>query len=148
MKLSEHFSLDEFTRSQTASRRGISNDPSPEHITKMIDLCENVMDPIREHFGPVFISSGYRSRRLNEAIGGSQFSQHSYGEACDFVINGQSTTDICEYVLSSGIEFDQLIDEGTWVHISYKHGKNRGEVLTAVFQAGQPTTYERGLTNA
>ena len=77
MKLSENFSLNELTKSQTATRRGISNQPSEEHLENLKALVENVLQPIRDSKGqPIRISSGYRSSRLNTAIGGSENSQH------------------------------------------------------------------------
>jgi len=72
MKLSTNLSLGEFVRSQTAKRRGLDNTPQGEHLEAAKELAENIFQPIREHFGkPIFISSGYRSKALNEAIGGS-----------------------------------------------------------------------------
>ena len=89
MKLSENFSLAEMTKSQTATRKGIRNEPSTEHIENLIHLAETVLQPVREHFGkPVAISSGYRSPELCEAIGSSAKSQHAKGEAADFEIHG------------------------------------------------------------
>ena len=84
MMLSKNLSLGEFTNSQTAKRRGIDNTPKGEHLEAAKILAENIFQPIREHFAtPIFISSGYRSQALNEAIGGSKTSQHSKGEALD-----------------------------------------------------------------
>ena len=85
MKLSENFTLDELTKSQEAIRLGIPNEPNDEHITNLILLCKNILQPIRNHFKmPVSISSGYRSAALCEAIGSSPNSQHTRGEAADF----------------------------------------------------------------
>mgnify|MGYP003638615175 CR=1 FL=1 len=82
MKLSQNLSLAEVTKSATAKRRGIANKPTEEHLENLKDLAENIFQPIREEFMcPIFISSGYRSEALNEAIGGSKTSQHSKGEA-------------------------------------------------------------------
>jgi len=146
MQLSEHFTLREFTTSQTAARLGIRNNPTPEHMAPMIDLCEDVLEKVRAHFGrPVHISSGYRSHELNQAIGGSQHSQHSKGEAADIIIATLDPYDVCSEIIKAGIEFDQLIYEGAWSHISYRKGNNRREILTAHFLPHQPTTYTRGL---
>ena len=84
MKLSENFTLDELTKSQEAIRLSIPNEPSDEHVTNLILLCKNILQPIRDHFKiPVSISSGYRSAALCEAIGSSSKSQHTQGQAAD-----------------------------------------------------------------
>ena len=84
MKLSANFSLAEMTKSQTATRKGIKNEPSTEHVENLIHLAETVLQPVREHFDKaVVISSGYRSPELCEAIGSSSKSQHARGEAAD-----------------------------------------------------------------
>jgi zinc D-Ala-D-Ala carboxypeptidase len=142
MRISEHLSLAEVTRSETAKRKGISNMPTEEHIQNFKLLAENVFEKIRAHFGcPIHISSGYRSKELNDAIGGSQTSQHSKGQAIDIDMDGSgdgvSNADIYNFI-KDNIEFDQLIWEfGTdtnpdWVHVSYAQGKNRKQKLKAV----------------
>ena len=89
MKLSENFTLDELTKSQEAIRLGIENTPEDEHITNLILLCKNILQPLRNHFKiPVSISSGYRSAALCEAIGSSSKRQHTKGQAADFEIFG------------------------------------------------------------
>jgi uncharacterized protein YcbK (DUF882 family) len=91
MKLSEHLDLAEVTRSETAKRKGISNEPTPEHLENFKKLAQNIFEPIRKHFGvPIHISSGYRSKALNTAIGGSLTSQHCSGEAIDIDMDGSS----------------------------------------------------------
>ena len=83
MKLSKNFSLNEMTKSQTALRRGIDNEPTNDEIDNLRILCEYVLQPVREHFGkPVTINSGFRSKELNKAIGGSTTSDH-----CKFQAN-------------------------------------------------------------
>ena len=90
MKLSEHLDLSEITRSDTAKRKGISNQPTPEHLENFKKLAENIFEPIRNHFKePIFISSGYRSKELNTAVGGSLTSQHCSGEAIDIDMDGR-----------------------------------------------------------
>jgi hypothetical protein len=152
MQLSENFSLREYTKSQTASRKGIDNTPSDEHLDNAIALFQNVVQPVRDHFGPTVITSGYRSPGLNEAIGGSSTSQHSVGEAVDLEVLGVSTAEVCEWI-AANTNFDQLILEfytpgdtnSGWVHVSYtQHAKNRGETLTASKVNGQ-TQYAYGL---
>ena len=151
MKLSKNLSLSEVTKSNTAKRRGISNEPSIEHLESLKAVAENIFQPIREEFMcPIFISSGYRSEALNEAIGGSKTSQHSKGEALDLdadVYCVITNADIFHFALDR-LDFDQLIWEfGTdenpdWVHISYKKdSRNRHQVLKAV-RMGCKTKYE------
>ena len=144
MQLSKNLALVEVTRSETAKRRGISNMPTPEHIENFKLLAEKVFQPIREYFGiPIHISSGYRSKALNTAIGGSLTSQHCSGEAIDIDMDGTSVTNaqIFNYI-KDNLSFDQLIWEfGTdsnpdWVHVSYEStGKQRKQMLKAVRSA-------------
>jgi D-alanyl-D-alanine dipeptidase len=151
MQLSEHLSLSEVTRSDTAKRRGISNMPTDAHIANFKLLAEKVFEPIRNHFGkPIFISSGYRSADLNKAIGGSTTSQHSTGEAIDIDMDGRAggvTNKMVFDYIKDNLEFDQLIWEfGTaanpdWVHVSYEStGKQRKQILRAVRNGGK-TSY-------
>ena len=152
MKLSEHLDLSEVTRSDMAKRKGISNEPTPEHLENFKKLAENIFEPIRKHFNqPIFISSGYRSKELNTAIGGSLTSQHCSGEAIDIDMDGHSNTvtnkAVFDYI-KSNLNFDQLIWEfGTdsnpdWVHVSYEStGRQRKQVLKAVRVNGN-TTYK------
>ena len=149
MQLSKNLALSEVTRSETAKRRGISNMPTPEHIENFKKLAENVFQPIREHFGvPIRISSGYRSKALNTAIGGSLSSQHCKGEAIDIDMDGTTITNkqIFDFV-KDNVNFDQMIWEfGTdanpdWVHVSYNSdGSQRKQILKAV-KAGGATKY-------
>jgi len=146
MRLSQHFSLAEFTFSQTATRLGIPNDPPPDAIARMIALCEEVLEPLRAHLGrPINITSGYRSPALNEAIGGSPRSQHCKGEAADIVVPGLTPLDVCRAVEQLG-RYDQLIHEfGRWCHVSWRgHELSRRETLTATRQDGR-VVYLRGL---
>ncbi len=150
MQLSKNLALSEVTRSETAKRRGISNMPTPEHIENFKKLAENVFQPIRDHFGvPIRISSGYRSKELNTAIGGSLSSQHCQGEAIDIDMDGTTITNkqIFDFI-KDNLNFDQLIWEfGTdtnpdWVHVSYDSaGKQRKQILKAKRAAGGKTTY-------
>ena len=152
MKLSKNLSLGEFTRSQTAKRRGIDNTPQDEHLEAAKELAENIFQPIREHFNsPIFVSSGYRSKALNEAIGGSKTSQHSKGEAIDIDMdhrNGPENEDIF-FFIKENLDFDQLIWEfgndkrPDWVHVSYKKGgPQRGQILRAKRNSKGKTYYE------
>ena len=136
MKLTAHFALAEFTRSESAKRHGVPNEPTPEHLKNLIVLCEKVLEPIRIKFGPINISSGYRSKTLNHYIGGSLNSQHCEAKACDIDMDGMgsvSNKEIFEYIKNE-LEFDQLINEFnySWIHVSYNLGKNRRQVLDAL----------------
>lgn len=142
MKLSQHLDLVEVTRSTEAKRKGIKNEPTPEHLENLKILAEKVFEPIRNHFKvPIHISSGYRSKALNTAIGGSLTSQHCTGEAIDIdmdgSVNGITNKMVFDYI-KNNLSFDQLIFEfGTkdapdWVHVSYEsNGKQRKQVLRA-----------------
>jgi zinc D-Ala-D-Ala carboxypeptidase len=141
MQLSKNLSLREAIKSNTASRLGIDNRPEDWEIDNLRAIAENVFQPIRDHFGvPVGVSSGYRSKKLNKAIGGSKYSQHMIGEALDLDadIYGRITNaDIFNYV-KENLEWDQMIwefgddDEPNWVHISYKsRGPNRKQIKRA-----------------
>jgi zinc D-Ala-D-Ala carboxypeptidase len=151
MKLSKHLSLAEVTRSETAKRLGISNEPMAEHLENFKLLAENVFEPIREHFKvPIHISSGYRSKALNTAIKGSLSSQHCIGEAIDIDMDGSAngvTNTMVFNFIKDNLDFDQMIwefgnsDKPDWVHVSYKaNGKQRKQILRAVKSAGK-TSY-------
>lgn len=133
IKLTKHFTLSEFTRSQTASRRGIDNAPGPDEIAALKLLCAKVLEPIREHFDrPVIVTSGYRSPALNRRIGGSRTSQHCFGQAADFTVPGVSNIELCRWA-QRNLNYDQLIyefGENGWVHASYR-GAYRNMELSA-----------------
>ena len=140
MKLTQHFALAEFTRSESAKRHGVSNEPTPEHLQNLITLCEKVLEPIRIKFGPINISSGYRSKALNHYIGGSLNSQHCEAKAADIDMDGMggaTNTEIFNYIKDS-LDFDQMIwefgdnNKPDWVHVSYNGAKNRKQVLRAL----------------
>ncbi len=147
MNLTPHFTLSEMTRSSTATRKGIPNTASADVQRALKLLCENVLEPVREHFGkPVRVTSGYRSPRLNTAIGGSPTSQHCLGEAADFTVEGESNLAVCQWIMRN-LEYDQLIrefGEDGWVHCSYSAHRLRNEELTAK-KVGGRTRYLPGL---
>ena len=139
MKLSKNFSLAEMTKSQTAIRKGIKNEPSTEHVENLIHLAKTVLQPIRDEFGrPVVISSGYRSPELCEAIGSSSKSQHAKGEAADFEIPGMDNKRLASWIVAN-CDFDQLILEfydgvdpnSGWVHCSCSRENSRKQMLKA-----------------
>lgn len=139
MQLSKNLSLAEVVRSESAKRRGINNIPTAEHLENLKELALNVFQPIRDHFKtPIHISSGYRSRILNNAVNGAAKSQHCSGQAIDIDVDGTSITNkqVFDYI-KENLDFDQLIFEfGTdknpdWVHVSYSKDNNRKQVLRA-----------------
>jgi hypothetical protein len=145
MNISKHITLTEATKSNTATRLGINNNPSPEIIETMKATAENVFEPIREQCGPIRISSFYRSPELNRAIGGAKISQHCKGEAID--IQGINVTNAELFRVACELDqFDQIIWEfGTltepdWVHVSFKKDGNRKQILRAT-KIGKRTTY-------
>ena len=137
MNLSRNFTLVEFTKSQTAERKGISNKPTLEHIENLTELCTHILEPTRRNFSkPIVITSGYRSEELCEAIGSKTTSQHAKGEAADFEMFGLDNKSLAKYIKNNLI-FDQLILEfynqddpsSGWVHCSYSKEENRKEAL-------------------
>ena len=157
MKLSQHFQLSEFTASQTAARRRISNVPPPDAVRALTALCENVLEPVRRHFRlPVIVSSGYRSPALNRAVGGSASSQHVKGEAADIEIPGVANGDLARWI-ARNCDFDQLILEfytpgqptSGWVHVSWRGANRRRQTLTAERRktlTGFKTVYLPGIS--
>jgi hypothetical protein len=146
MRLSKNFVLSEITRSNTAKRLGLSNEPTKEHLENMQRLISNLIQPMRDDVGPIRISSGYRSKALNRAIGGSTKSQHCKGQALDlqFWAEGKMNNKVIyDWILDSGLEFDQMINEFdfAWIHISLKKDKNRKDVLEAYKDEDGDTKY-------
>jgi hypothetical protein len=149
-QLSEHFSLEEMIRSDTALRLGIDNTPKQEYTDNLIRLCQHVLEPVRLHFGPVHINSGYRSLSLNMSINPmtstiNKVSQHCYGRAVDFEVPGVSNVTVAEWCRDNLPEYDQIILEfytpgipnSGWVHVSYSTESHRKQVLTASRVAGK-----------
>ena len=150
MSLSKNFSLEELTKSQTATRKGIDNTPSPEHQANLQSLCTAILQPIRDHFSKVVtVSSGYRSQELCLAIGSKTTSQHAKGEAADFEIFGVSNKELADYI-HEHLDYDQLILEywkesdpnSGWVHCSYSEGNNRKQYLKAYKDENNKTCYQ------
>lgn len=152
MKLTENFSLAEMTKSETALRLDLPNDPEPEHLENLQALAENVLQPVRDHFGRgVKVNSAYRHPDVNRAVGGSTTSDHCKGMAADIEIPGIANADLAEWI-KDNLEFRQLIlefytpgvpDSG-WVHVSYNPADNKKQVLTAMKENGK-TVYKPGL---
>ena len=144
MKLTENFTLQEMIHSNTAIAKGIVNMPNEQQINFIRELCINILQPVREEFGvPIRISSGFRSPRLNVAIGGSTSSQHCAlrGAAADIQMD-EMNAEIFNYIKDELI-FDQLIWEfgdgqnPDWVHVSFHKGNNRKQILKAVKANGK-----------
>jgi hypothetical protein len=148
MVISQHVTLGELIRSETAKRLGISNMPTQEHIENLKAICEHIFEPIRAEFRvPIYISSGYRSKALNKAIKGSATSQHCKGEALDLDVDGHShditNKQIFDFIVAK-LPFDQVINEFNyaWIHVSYKkNGPQRKQILRAVKNNSGGTIY-------
>jgi putative chitinase len=136
-KLSENFYLAEFVDSNYAIRHGINNAPSPVVKQNLITLA-NGLELVRSLLKyPIFINSGYRCLELNRAIGGASTSDHVTGFAADFTCNKfGDAKKVTTAIKNSGIKYDQLIFEGTWVHISFSP-KMRQQTLSATFKNGK-----------
>lgn len=146
MKLTTNFSLEELTHSDAAVRAGINNTPSPELMPNLKRMAE-AMEEVRQLLDgqPITVSSGYRGPEVNKLIGGSLKSAHMQGLACDFICRAFGTPyQIAEVLAAALKDFDQLIWEGTWVHLGLADGFQRREVLTAKFPNGK-AVYSKGL---
>ena len=137
MQLSKHFTLEEMEKSSTGIRLGIKNKAGSGEIKNLGDICYEILEPVRVKFDkPVTITSGYRSPELSEAIGSKATSQHCLGEAVDMEVIGVSNLEVALWI-QNHCDFDQLILEyytgeanSGWIHVSYKDGSNRKQVLT------------------
>jgi len=138
MKISKHFSLKELTKSGTAQRLGIDNMPSNDIIDSLTMVADNILEPVREHFGKPFVpNSGYRSLLLNRALKSRDTSQHIMGEAVDIEVPGVSNYDLAVWIRDN-LEFDKVILEfyksgeptSGWVHVTFREEDNRKETYT------------------
>lgn len=141
--LSPHFSTEEMLRSSTAERAGfLAQFSPPPHIHDNLQrLCNDILEPAREILAsPLIITSGYRCPELNSRIGGAKYSAHLDGRAADFRAAKVPIPKAVQILAESQLPFDQLIHEGSWIHISIPaSGDPRRQVLRAVFQGGVPT---------
>lgn len=152
MKLSENFSLQELTKSETALRLGMKNDPTEADIENLKTLCEKVLQPVREHFKMgVKVNSGFRHPEVNAKVGGSKTSDHCKGQAADIEIPSIANADLANWI-SDNLSYTQLIlefytpgipDSG-WVHVSYDPKNLKKQNLTATSKNGK-TVYLEGL---
>jgi len=135
MQLSDHFTLSELTKSSTAERLGIANEPGSVEVENLIMVCDQILEPVREHYGSPFTpSSGFRSFDLNKAVGSSSKSQHITGQAVDFEIPGVPNMELALWI-KEHLDYDQLllefykesIPDSGWIHCSYVEQGNRKE---------------------
>jgi zinc D-Ala-D-Ala carboxypeptidase len=146
-QLTPNFSLEELTLSSTAQRLGIDNTPTPD-IVAALTVAANGMEQVRALLGnlPIHVDSGYRCQALNKAVGGAADSAHMEGYAVDFICPAfGAPLAIAHAVSAAGLAFDQLIMEGTWVHISFDP-RLRGLLLSAHFGPGG-TSYSNGIAS-
>ena len=138
--LTAHFSLREMCASGTAIRLGIKNEPSEEVINRLQQLCEHVLEPLRQRFGVIRITSGYRCERLNKAVGGVKNSQHRLGEAADIHVSNIEVGRKMFRYIKENLEFDQLLFEriqengACWLHVSFRAEPERIQVPSSKFQ--------------
>lgn len=123
--LSQHFTLYEMMRSGTAIDHGLLNRPNRKQIENLRLLAQHLLEPLRQHFGPIVVSSGFRSEKVNSLVGGVPGSQHTKGEAADIVVGTpERAADLMRYV-KENLDFDQMILEPIgshnprWLHLSY-----------------------------
>lgn len=143
----KYFTIDEMCRSNTAKARKIDNTPNEEVKKNLQNLIEHILDPLREKYGkPIVVSSGYRSEKLNRAIGGSKTSQHCIGQAADIhatVNSRKNNMEIFKLIKECIDDWDQLIYEHgdntgpDWIHISYSSKHNRKQILKAISSGGR-----------
>ena len=130
MQLSEHFSLEEITRTST----GLPNEAPPRATDRLAELCASILEPVRAKWGPIRIDSGYRRREVNEKVGGAPGSQHCLGEAADIVPLEAGMDEVFDWIVrGSGLCFGQCIreDKGSrWIHVSLpRTGRPNNEAL-------------------
>ena len=135
----KYFTIDELTKSETATKYGIDNTPDEAATKRLTRLVEYVLDPLRKAYGnPIHVNSGYRCEKLNAKVGGSKTSEHMYGMAADITAidsdrsrRKEKNRDLFQLAISLGLPFHQLIDESgfTWVHISFNPSAENQRVI-------------------
>ena len=144
MNLSRNFTLQELIKSDTAIRMDIDNNPNADQIEKLKSLCENILQPVRDHFGRVKVTSGFRSEQLCIKINSSVNSQHAKAEAADFECMGVDNAELADWI-QKNLEYDQLILEfytpgepnSGWIHCSYVSDSPRKQFLHAYKSEGK-----------
>lgn len=148
-RIARDFTMGEFLRSETATRRGLDNTPPAEALANILNVLAPGMQRIREELqAPIQVLSGYRSPAVNQAVGGARTSQHMQGLAADFAAPAFGSPRAIARHLEPRMEelrIDQLIFEGTWVHVSFTPAQPRHEALTAHFAAGGGVSYTPGI---
>ena len=149
MQLSRNFSLSELIKSDTAIRKGIDNNPNADQIEKLKLLCENILQPVRDHFGRVKVTSGFRSVELCLAINSSANSQHAKAEAADFEVIGTDNAELADWI-HRNLDYDQLILEyykvgepnSGWIHCSFVQENPRKQFLWCYRDLNGKTKYK------
>ena len=131
MKITENFTISEFEHSDKAIEFGINNKVPKKYNDNIVSLCENVLQPLRDKFGPIIISSGYRCNELNEAVKGVSNSQHCKDEAADITATNATLMDVYRYIIEE-LDYDQCFLEKNskgkkWIHVSFSRSSNRRE---------------------
>lgn len=144
MKISPNFSLEALTRSSTATRLKLLNQPDAAAITELQRLCANILEPLFAYTkGGFALSSGFRSVAVNRAVGSGPGSQHVKGQAADLIpVPPMTTQKLFTIIATSDLPYDQLIFEGTWVHVSTRPVNPRKQLLKAIFTK-DGTTYRK-----
>jgi hypothetical protein len=135
------FNYTEFIDSDTAIIYGIQNLPNHEQLGNGKALYLNIIQPIRDHFGGVKVTSAYRNLKLNTLVGGSVDSQHMSGQAVDIQIPEHNRFDVAEWIMKN-LEYDQMIVEPSWIHISYSQTNNRNQNLKYSNGSYSPILYK------
>ena len=126
MNLTAHFTLEELTASETAERNGWDNTPNEQELANLVRLAE-FLEQVKEVLAgkPIMISSGLRTKKVNDAVGSKDTSQHRIGCAADFKVPGMTPDEVVKAIVASGIEYDQVIREfDRWTHISIPNSVN------------------------
>ena len=151
-QLTRNFSLHELTKSETALRYDMENNPGPAEAANLTELAGKVLQPIRDHYQKgVKINSGFRHPDVNAKVGGSRTSDHTKGMAADLEIPGVPNAELAQFI-ADNLEFTQLIlefytpgiSDSGWVHVSYDPNNLKKQVMTATKQGGK-TVYLPGL---
>lgn len=131
-KLSTHIDWDEAVHTST----GLANEPNAEQITAMKLVAERIFEPLRMYIkSPIRINSFFRSKKVNEVVGGAKYSQHLKGEAIDIDATGNTTNAELFNWIKYNLEYDLLIwekgneENPAWVHVSYKKAGNRKQII-------------------
>lgn len=128
----KYFTLKELTRSSTAEAKKLDNTPDKTAEANLTKLVDNVLDPLREMYGkPIIVTSGYRSKAVNNSVNGVTSSQHTLGEAADISVGSKEENEKLFNLIKDNLPFDQLINEYdySWVHVSYREGRLRKQIL-------------------